>query len=238
MINSAPTVTAETGQARFAVGSSRGSHISPQRPRAGEVRVRVGALGLSALGVQAIGHIEAVGPEAAGFAPGDRVAYRLTALTPPFTKAPDLSHIIGERDLIGFPKDVAIEQAAALLPMGLIARTIVKHLHSIGRGNRVSVAVDDTGAHAFVIAWARYLGAEIVERNADVEITSADYTAARQLRTSHGIAQVAASEVFHAVRCGVFDGVEIARFPLSDAAGAKRSLSDGEAPIPVVLIAA
>jgi NADPH:quinone reductase-like Zn-dependent oxidoreductase len=116
------------------VTRSRRTRSTLQRPRTGEVRVRVGALGLSTLGVQAIGRIEAVGPEAGGFAPGDRVAYRFTSETP------GLSHIIGERDLIGFPKDVAIEQAAALLPMGLIARTIVKQLHSIGRGNRVSVA--------------------------------------------------------------------------------------------------
>ena len=203
-----------------------------QRPRTGEVRVRVGAFGLSRLGVQAIGSIEAVGPEAGGFAPGDRVAYRLTAQTP------GLIHIIGERDLIGFPKDVAIEQAAALLPMGLVARTIVKQLHSIGRGNRVTVAPDDSGAHEFVIAWARYLGAEIVDDHADVEITSEDYRAASMLRNSHGLAQLAASDVFQAVRLGVFDGLEIASYPLSDAARAKLAVQNREAPGPVVLMAA
>jgi NADPH2:quinone reductase len=194
--------------------------------------VRVGALGLSSLGVQAIGRIEAVGPEAGGFAPGDRVAYRFTPQTS------GLTHIIGERDLIGFPKDVAIEQAAALLPMGLVARTIVKQLHSIGRGNRVSVASDDSGAHAFVIAWARHLGAEIVEGSADVAITSEDYKAARMLRNSHGLAQLAASDVFQAVRLGVFEGLEIASYPLSDAAKAKLAVANREASGPVVLMAA
>ena len=214
------------------VTRSRRSRSTLQRPRTGEVRVRVGALGLSTLGVQAIGRIEAVGPEAGGFAPGDRVAYRFTSETP------GLSHIIGERDLIGFPKDVAIEQAAALLPMGLIARTIVKQLHSIGRGNRVSVAPDLGGADAFVKAWVQHLGATVVDSDADVAITAADYRAARMFPNSHGLAQLAASDVFQAVRLGVFDGLEIASYPLSDAAKAKLAVETREASGPVVLLAA
>ena len=208
----------------------RRSRSTLQRPRTGEVRVRVGALGLSTLGVQAIGRIEAVGPEAGGFAPGDRVAYRFTPDTP------GLSHIIGERDLIGFPKDVAIEKAAALLPMGLLARTIVKQLHSIGRGNRVAVAVDLGGADAFVTAWCQHLGAIVVDHDAeaDVRVTAADYRAARSFKPSHGLAQLAASDVFQAVRLGVFDGLEIASYPLSDAAKAKLAVESG----PVVLLAA
>lgn len=213
---------------------TRRSRSALQRPRHGEVRVRVGALGLSGLGVQAVGRIEAVGPEAGGFAPGDRVAYRFTSETP------GLSHIIGERDLIGFPKDVAIEKAAALLPLGLVARTIVKQLHSIGRGNRVSVDSDDSGVDALVRAWVRHLGAELVDAGADVDVavTAADYAAARLLRNGHGFTQIAASDVFQAVRLGVFDDVHIARYPLSDAASAKRAVQSREIAGPVVLLAA
>lgn len=205
-----------------------------ERPREGQVRIRLGALGLSALGVQAIGRVEAVGPEAAGFAPGDRVAYQFSSATP------GLSHIVGERDLIGFPKDVAIEKAAALLPLGLVARAIVKQLHSIGRGNRVSIAADRSGADAFVGAWAEHLGAIIVAEGSagiDVAITTDDYSAARMLRNSHGIAQLAASDVFQAVRKGVFDGLAIASYPLSDAAKAKSAFEERSSG-PVVLLAA
>ena len=211
---------------------SRISRSTLQRPRHGEVRVRVGALGLSGLGVQVIGHIEAVGPEAGGFAPGDRVAYRFTSETL------GLSHIIGERDLIGFPKDVAIEKAAALLPLGLVARAIVKQLHSIGRGNRVSIDADDSGVDTLVRAWVRHLGAELVDSDADVVITAKDYAAARLLRNGHGFAQIAASDVFQAVRLGVFDDVQIARYPLSDAESAKRAVQNRETPGPAVLLAA
>ncbi|MES1169526.1 MAG: hypothetical protein ABUL47_02440, partial [Leifsonia sp.] len=206
-----------------------------ERPRQGEVRVRVGALGLSALGVQAIGRIEAVGPEAGGFAPGDRVAYRMTAETS------GLTHVLPERDLIGFPKDVPIEKAAALLPMGLLARVVVKQLHSIGRGNRISVAADPNGVDAFVRAWAGHLGAVLVAEDAaqvDVAITTEDYRAAVLFRNGHGLAQLAASDVFEAVRAGVFDGLEIARYPLREAAKARTAVESREAVGPVVLMAA
>lgn len=215
--------------------STRTRRRSPQqRPRTGQVRVRLGALGLSTVGVQAIGRIEAVGPEAAGFAPGDRVAYRFSSATP------GLSHIIDERDLIGFPKDIAIEQAAALLPLGLVARTIVKQLHSIGRGSRVFVAADVAGADALVSAWVEHLGATVVDdaHEADVAVTVDDYTVARSLRPSHGLAQLAASDVFQAVRLGVFDGLEIASYPLSEAAKAKLAVQSRETSGPVVLVAA
>lgn len=204
------------------------------RPREGQVRIRLGALGLSALGVQAIGRVEAVGPEAAGFAPGDRVAYQFSAATP------GLSHIVCERDLIGFPKDVAIEKAAALLPLGLIARAVVKQFHSVGRGNRVSIAPDASGVDAFVRAWAQHLGAIVVPEGSagiDVAVTQADYKAARMLRTNHGITQLVASDVFQAVRAGVFDTLPIASYPLSDAAKAK-SAFEQRATGPIVLIAA
>jgi len=116
----------------------------------------------------------------------------------------------------------------------------VKQLHSIGRGNRVCVAADRSGADAFVIAWAEHLGAVIVPENSpniDVAITADDYTAARMLRNSHGVAQLAASDVFQAVRKGVFDGLSIASYPLSDAAKAKSAFEE-RSNGPVVLLAA
>jgi NADPH:quinone reductase-like Zn-dependent oxidoreductase len=208
---------------------------SQLRPQQGEVRIRLGALGLSALGIQAVGRVEAVGPEAGGFAPGDRVAYRVTS------RAPAITHIVGERDLIGFPKDVAIEQAAALLPLGLVARTIVKQLHSIGRGNRVRVDPDPSGVHAFVSAWAKYLGATVVDDESaevDIAITVDDYKAARLIRSGHGLGQMAASDVFQAVRNGVFDGLEFASYPLSDPALVKSAVESRGNAGPVVLLAA
>ena len=190
--------------------------------------MRLGAVGMTTLGLQATGLVEAVGPEAGGFAPGDRVAYPADAANK------GMRPVMSQRDLIGFPKDVALATAAALLPLGLIARTIVRQLHSIGRGNTVSIADDPSGAHAFVRAWVEDLGAVVVDGRADIEITHGDYTAARRWRYGHGIGQQAASDVFQMMRRGVFDGIPIATYPLSDAARARDALSAG----PVVLLPA
>lgn len=202
------------------------------RPRAGEVRVRLGAVGMTAVGLQAVGHIEAVGPQAAGFAPGDRVAYPAG----PATKG--LRALVSERDLIGFPKDVPIDQAAAFLPLGLIARTIVKQLHSVGRGNTVAVAPDASGADEFVRAWTRDLGGVVVDGDAaaiaDVVISAADYTVARGWRYGHGIAQQAASDVFQAVRRGVFDSITVASYPIADAARARAEQQSAGAPVVLI----
>jgi NADPH:quinone reductase-like Zn-dependent oxidoreductase len=197
------------------------------RPAKGQVRVRVGALGMSALGVQAAGLVEAVGPEAGGFAPGDRVSYRVTA------DNGGLHPLLGERDLIGFPKDVSLEKAAALLPLGLVARAVIRLQRPIGRGNRVFVAPDPSGADAFVRAWASDLGAELVEESsaADVVVTASDYEAARRWRYGHGLGQQAAVDVFQAVRRGVFDELDVTSYPISDADKAKTDVASGAGPV-------
>ena len=185
---------------------------------------------MTAIGMQAAGFIEAVGPEAGGFAPGDRVAYPAAAANK------GLHPLLSERDLIGFPKDVPIDKAVGYLPLGLIARTIVKQLHSVGRANTVSIAPDRAGAHAFVEAWARHAGATIVQPGepADVLVAAEDYASARAWRPSHGIGQQNASEVFQAIREGVFDEIPLATFPLEEAARARSELDAG----PVVLLPA
>jgi hypothetical protein len=209
----------------------------------GEVRVRVGALGLSSLGIegvvgmQATGLISAVGPEAGGFAPGDRVAYMTEHADPASIGA---STVVSERDLIGFPKDVSVEAAAAYLPLGLVARAVVKQLHSVGRGNRVSVATDPGGADAFVSAWVRDLGATVAEPGdpADVVVTTADYAAARSWRYANGLAQIAAADVFQEVRRGIFDDIPVTNYSIADAARARADLEQRVASNPVVLLPA
>ena len=209
------------------MATTTASRILP-RPKSGEVRVRLAAVGMSALGLQAAGFIEAVGPEAAGFAPGDRVAYPAAAANK------GLRPVVSERDLIGFPKDVPIDKAVGFLPLGLIARTVVRQLHSIGRGNTVHVAPDSSAA--FVRAWVDHLGGVLVDdvTLADVAITADDYAVARAWRASAGSGQQAAADVFQIVRRGVFDGIPLPTYPLSDAARVRSEVEAG----PVVLLPA
>lgn len=194
----------------------------------------MGALGLSALGVQAVGTVDAVGPEVVGFAPGDRVAMR-----EPGTRA-GFQRIVSERDLIGIPKDVSFEDAAAILPSGLVARTILKQLHTIGRGDRIVVTPDESGAAPFVAAWATHLGATVVDPadrlGTETVIGAVDYRAGRRWRYGNGLAQLASADVFAAMRAGAFRSLPAPRHPLSEARRVQSEIEAKQTAGPVVLL--
>ena len=205
------------------------------RPGVGQVRLTLGAVGLSRLGVQAVGTVDAVGKEAVGFAAGDRVALRIPGSRAAFPQ------IASERDLIGIPKDVSFDDAAGLLPAGLIARTIVKQLHSIGRGNRVRIAADEAGADRFVAAWIRHIGGTVLSASdephpSDVIVTHEDFAAARRWRAGHGLGQLAAADVFQLIREGAFAGLDVSIHPLKDAPRLQDDIEQNRTTGPVVLM--
>ncbi|MBX3098026.1 MAG: hypothetical protein KF761_00470 [Salinibacterium sp.] len=175
------------------------SRVSELRPAVGEVRVRIAAVGLSALGTQVTGTVDAVARDSIGFARGDRVAFR--GLRPEADRV-----IVQEHELIGVPADVSFDAAAGWFPSALLARTVTRQVHSIGSGDRVAVT-DRSAIAPFIRAWAEFLGAQLVEEGADVTITSDDLRAARGWKSSQGSAQQAASDVWAAVRGGAFVGI-------------------------------
>lgn len=171
------------------------------RPASGEVRIGVAAIGVGPLGTQVAGVVDAVGPESAGFARGDRVTFRATA--PLATRI-----IVPEHDLVGVPADVSLDDAVGVMPCAALARTVVKQVRPVRRGDRVRVAEDTTVVRPYVAAWAEYLGAEVVDDGpVDATITRSDIAAARAARPGHGLAQQAASDVYAAIRAGAFDAV-------------------------------
>ncbi|WP_213814081.1 hypothetical protein [Glaciihabitans sp. dw_435] len=194
----------------------------------------MGALGMSPLGIQALGTVDAVGPEAVGFAPGDRVAMREPSDRPGFQR------IVSERDLIGLPKDVSFDDAAAVLATGLVARVIVKQIRPVGRGDRVIIRHDDFGIDTFVEAWARHLGATVVDETdgigGEIVIGAGEYLAGRRWRYGYGLAQLAAADVFQALRDGAFDNVPVPRHPISDAVRVHSDIESKRNPGPVVLL--
>ncbi|HEY4269950.1 MAG TPA: hypothetical protein VGM94_17335 [Galbitalea sp.] len=209
------------------------------RPGIGQVRLNLGAVGLSRLGVQAVGTVDAVGREAVGFAAGDRVALRVPGSKPAFPR------IASERDLIGIPKDISFDDAAAILPAGLMARTIVKQLRPIGRGNRIAIERDDFGADRFVAAWARHLGATVVTAAeahtvgavpVDLTVTTDDFEAARRWKFGHGLGQLAAADVFQLIREGAFADLDVRIHPLGDASRVQNEIEQKRTAGPVVLM--
>ncbi|WP_349898342.1 zinc-binding dehydrogenase [Parafrigoribacterium soli] len=103
-----------------------------------------------------VGTIDAVGPDVIGFAPGDRVA-SLGARA-------DLAevHLLDSENLIGIPRDVTAEQAAAFLPQGLVARVLVKEAHAVGGRETVLVHAAAGPLGSLVVAWAKSLGATVI----------------------------------------------------------------------------
>ncbi|MGV8896646.1 MAG: hypothetical protein ACOH10_02775 [Rhodoglobus sp.] len=168
----------------------------------GDVRVRVGAVGISALGTQVAGTIDAVGPDSVGFARNDRVAFRSNA------PAGSTTVVVAERDLIGIPSDVSLDAAAAIFPCALLARTIVRQVHSIGRRNSVSIT-DVSVVAPFAAAWVEHLGATVSSGGADVVVSGQSVRSALGARSGHGLAQQAAADVFAAMRAGAFDSIAL-----------------------------
>ena len=162
---------------------------------------------MSALGTQVAGVIDAVGPNTAGFARNDRVAFRSLAATDSITI------VVAERDLIGIPADVSLDAAAVLFPCALLARTVVKQVHSVGRGNHVSVT-DVSVIAPFVAAWVSYLGGtlecvDVTTSNQSIVISGHSIRAGLAARSGLGLRQQAASDVFAAMRAGAFAGVAV-----------------------------
>lgn len=172
------------------------------RPASGEVRIGVAAIGVGPLGTQVAGIVEAVGPDSAGFARGDRVTFRATQ-KPAATRL-----LVPEHDLVGVPADVSLDAAVGVMPCAGLARTVVKQVRPVRRGDRVRIGDDTAMVGSYVAAWAEHLGAEVVDDGpVDATITATDISVARSVRPVHGLAQQAAADVYAAIRAGVFDEV-------------------------------
>jgi len=169
-----------------------------RRPVAGQVRVET-----NAFGTMVAATVMDVGLAADGFVRGDRVAFPLALGDQP---------VVDVGTLIGIPKNVSDRQAADLLAPGLLARAMITQVRPIARGDRVAITLGNETLRNVVSAWVESLGGILVD---DLDIADAVYNErARRLaavEASHrrGKLQEAATEVFQAIRAGVFDGVHI-----------------------------
>ncbi len=139
---------ATAGRRRTRPGSTVG------RPTGSRVRFIPAVIARN--GKAVVGAIDAVGPEVVGFAPGDRVAS--------LGEARNIAEqrILDSANLIGVPRDVSGEQAAALLPQGLVARVLVKESHAVGGGETVLVHGAAGLLGSLIVAWAKSLGAIVI----------------------------------------------------------------------------
>ncbi|HEV7740917.1 MAG TPA: hypothetical protein VGO65_00720 [Pseudolysinimonas sp.] len=180
---------------------TRTTHVVA-RPTTGRLRLRPTRRGRGFV----VGIVDAAGPDTNGFAPRDRVAWRDTDAELQLT-APDGQNLLlmDQDDVLGVPSWITDDQVVSYLGAGLIARALVR-TRPFGRGDEIRVVSTDPLIEQMTAAWAKSLGARVVDKGGEFAIQD-EPRVRRNVLGSHGKLAQAAVEVFQAIRAGVFDGV-------------------------------
>lgn len=177
-------------------GTEKSRPVVP-RPTIGRLRLRPTRRGRGFV----VGIVDAAGPDTNGFAPRDRVAWRDTV---PDVEIGELV-LMDQDDVLGVPSWITDDQVVSYLGAGLIARALVRTRPFV-RGDEVRVVSTDRLVADMTAAWAKSLGARVVDQGGALAIHD-EPKVRRTVLGSHGRLAQAAVEVFQAIRAGVFDGV-------------------------------
>ncbi|AYV45802.1 quinone oxidoreductase [Caulobacter flavus] len=142
-------------------------------PGPGQILVRHAAVGLNfidtyhrsglypvkypqVLGLEAAGHVEAVGEGVSRFAVGDRVAYNGT-----MGAYAEASVVPADR-AVKVPDDVELDVAAASLLKGMTAEFLVRRCFPVKTGQAVLVHAAAGGVGQILVQWVKALGATVI----------------------------------------------------------------------------
>src|ERR1700749_5090950 len=125
------------------------------RPTIGRLRLRPTRRGRGFV----VGIVDAAGPDTNGFAPRDRVAWRDIV---PDVEIGELL-LMDQDDVLGVPSWISDDQVVSYLGAGLIARALVRTRPFV-RGDEVRVVSTDLVVAAMTAAWAKALGAMVVDK--------------------------------------------------------------------------
>jgi NADPH2:quinone reductase len=220
-------------------------------PGEGQIRIRHHAIGLNyidvyqrtglypmtlpqALGMEAAGVIEAVGPGVTHLKEGDRAAY---AATPPGAYA--TSRVMGAAQVCPLPDAISFEQGAAMMLKGLTTNYLFRRTTPIARGDRVLFHAAAGGVGLIACQWARSDGIELIGTAGTDEkcALARDHGAAHCInyRTEDWVAQVrdltggqGVDVVMDAVGADTFDGSLDSLKPL----GFMISFGNASGPVP------
>lgn len=161
------------------------------------------------VGVEGAGVVRAVGPEAEGFAEGQRVAWTMT----PGSYAEQV--VVPASAAVRVPDEIDDETAAALLVQGLTAHYLLKSVYPVQPGDPILVHAAAGGTGLMITQYARSLGARVLattstaekeklalEAGAEIVFSYDDF--AEQVRAATDGAGVAA--VYDGVGKNTFDG--------------------------------
>ncbi|MEU6736555.1 quinone oxidoreductase family protein [Streptomyces physcomitrii] len=197
------------------------------RPGPGQVLVRNTAVGVNYIdvyyrdgsypapaplvpGQEGAGVVESVGPQVAGFAPGDRVAYAsgLGAYA-------EYTAVAAEK-LVPVPEAVPLEQAAAVLLQGLAAHYLTHQTHPVAEGDTVVVLAAAGGLGRFLVQFAAHRGATVIAVTSSPEKEKA----AREAGARHAVGYDSFDERVREITGGegahvVYDSVGAATYEAS-----------------------
>lgn len=108
-------------------------------------------------GLEAAGIVEEVGQTAAGFAPGDRVAYLDTNYG-----AYAVQRVVPASLALKLPDAISNDLAATVLLKGLTAAILVLQVHPIQQGDIVLVHAAAGGVGRMLVQWTSHLGAHVI----------------------------------------------------------------------------
>ena len=148
--------------------------VAVGEPGPGEARVRHTAIGLnyidtyfrsglyklplpSAIGVEAAGVVEAVGPGVTDISKGDRVAY---GGHPPGSYAE--VRVMPADKLVKLPDDVSDRSAATLMLKGLTVQYLIRQTYRVKSGDTILLHAAAGGVGLIACQWARALGVTLI----------------------------------------------------------------------------
>jgi D-arabinose 1-dehydrogenase-like Zn-dependent alcohol dehydrogenase len=140
---------------------------------AGEVQIEQTAIGLnymdiyqrsgaykmvlpSPLGLEAAGHVLAIGADVEGFTVGDRVAYG------PVLGAYATHRNVPAARLVKIPDDISDEIAAAVLMKGTTVEYLLNRTHKVSKNEDVLFWAASGGVGQLAGQWGAYLGARMI----------------------------------------------------------------------------
>src|ERR1700758_3484567 len=145
-------------------------------PGPGQVRLRHEAVGLNfadtyfrsglypvplpaGMGVEAAGVVEAVGPDVANVAVGDRVTYTGFINT---LGAYSTERVIPAAPLIKLPDAISCETAAGMTMRGLTSSYLVRRIYDFKAGDTILLHAAAGGVGLIVSQWAKMLGLTVI----------------------------------------------------------------------------
>jgi NADPH2:quinone reductase len=176
--------------------------VETPRPGAGQVLVRIEAIGVNYIdvyhrtglyklplpftpGSEAAGTVEDVGADVTEFAKGDRVAYAMVR------GAYAEYHVVPATNLVSVPKSIDLRTAAAAMLQGMTAHYLVTSTYPLREGNTALVHAAAGGVGGLLVQMAKQRGARVfgtastkkldivrgVGADAAIDYTSTDFEA-------------------------------------------------------------